>query len=129
MRPCYAYRCYVCAEWPEWSLERVGDAVCTWACGEHLQTAMRAMQRPWEVSEIHVHPFERRTKVYKRDDGKWIVVCLRCEPRSWDTAETWDHALEMALFHFSVWHSKEQPTAAGAHQPKASERSDSQGEA
>ena len=106
MRPCYAYRCYVCAEMPEWNLDRVGDAVCTWACGEHLQTTMRAMQRPWEVSEIRVHPFERRTKVYKRDDGKWIVVCLRCEPRAWDTAEEWDHAWKMARFHVSVWHSE-----------------------
>jgi hypothetical protein len=66
---------------------------------------MRAMQRPWEVSEIHVKPFERRTKVYKRDDGKWIVVCLRCEPRAWDTAEEWGHAWEMALFHVAVWHA------------------------
>jgi hypothetical protein len=106
MRVNYAYRCYVCAVMPEWNLERVGDAVCTWACGEHLQTTMRAMQRPWEVSEIRVHPFERRTKVYKRDDGKWIVVCLRCEPRAWDTAEEWDHAWKMARFHVSVWHSE-----------------------
>lgn len=106
MRPCYAYRCYVCAEMPEWSLERVGDAACTWACGSHLQTTMRAMQRAWEMSEIHVIPFERRTKVYKRGDGKWISVCLRCKPKAWDTADKWADAWAIAVLHASVWHSE-----------------------
>lgn len=117
MRVCYAYRCYVCAVVPEWSLERVGDAVCTWACGRHLQTTMREMQRPWEVSEIHVHPFERRTKVYKRDDGKWISVCLKCKPRAWDQLDTWADALAVALLHASVWHAKE-PEGADAVRPE-----------
>lgn len=112
MRVNYAYRCYVCAVMPEWSLERVGDAVCTWACGAHLQTVMREMQRPWEVSEIHVRPFERRTKVYKRDDGKWIAVCLRCDPRAWQPADDWAGALQLACFHVELWHAKEPQDAA-----------------
>lgn len=31
-----AFRCATCNERPRWRLDRIGDAIVTWACPEHM---------------------------------------------------------------------------------------------
>jgi hypothetical protein len=53
-----AFRCHFAPEYCDqvtrWRLERVGDAVVTWACDRHLVTVVEELQRPNELTEVHV---------------------------------------------------------------------------
>jgi hypothetical protein len=49
-----AYRCQECNARPDWRLERRGDAVVTWTCGDHLVLVLWQLQRPVERTEIVV---------------------------------------------------------------------------
>ncbi|MFN2539562.1 MAG: hypothetical protein ABR549_15615 [Mycobacteriales bacterium] len=55
-----AYRCQICGAHPRWSLTRVGDAVRSWACAEHLSAVCEQLQRGVaRVTELvvrHAHP-------------------------------------------------------------------------
>lgn len=41
----YAYRCETCDTLPDWRVTRLGDAVVTWACNEHLSQACERFYR------------------------------------------------------------------------------------
>ena len=49
-----AFRCEVCEIEPLWRLLRRGDAVVSWACGQHLSQVCDRLQRDWEVTELVV---------------------------------------------------------------------------
>lgn len=53
----YAFRCRTCDGSPHWRLERRGDAVVSWACGNHLGLVAAALQRSHETTELAVTPF------------------------------------------------------------------------
>lgn len=56
----YANCCEECDErYPKWSIVRVGDVVCTWACDDHLAVACERLQRDWEVTELRVKHFQK----------------------------------------------------------------------
>lgn len=48
----FAYRCEVCSGAPDWRIERLGDAIVSWACDPHLAEVCRGMQRDWERTEL-----------------------------------------------------------------------------
>ena len=49
-----ASRCEVCDVHPLWSIERIGDAVESWACGPHLSSVCMRLQRDHEVTRLVV---------------------------------------------------------------------------
>lgn len=53
-RPGLAYRCGQCGQQPRWTLSRIGDAVRSWACAEHLSAECDALQRDFETTELSV---------------------------------------------------------------------------
>lgn len=53
----YAYRCGICDGAPRWRIDRVGDAVVSWACLDHLGIESERLQRSWETTELHVRPY------------------------------------------------------------------------
>ena len=55
-----AFRCEVCLHRPDWRLDRVGDAVVSWACDHDLAEVVRRMQRPGEVTQLVIRKHERR---------------------------------------------------------------------
>jgi hypothetical protein len=57
-----AYRCETCEGDPLWTIERVGDAVVSWACALHLSTVCEGLQRDWEVSQLSVYLTAKRTE-------------------------------------------------------------------
>lgn len=50
----YAYRCQEDDGDAQWRIERRGDVVVTWACGDCLPTVCDGLQRPWEATELVV---------------------------------------------------------------------------
>jgi len=56
----YAYRCEVCDQEPAWRLDRIGDAVVSWACGPHLVLALLRLQHA-DDTQVTVRMHHRRT--------------------------------------------------------------------
>lgn len=50
----YAYRCETCNGIPWWRIDRVGDAVVSWACKAHLSEVCWGLQRPFHRTELLV---------------------------------------------------------------------------
>lgn len=50
-----AYCCPYCDVRGTWTVERVGDAIVSWSCPEHLSQVCEWLQRDWEVTELRVH--------------------------------------------------------------------------
>lgn len=50
----YAWRCGVCAGQPTWRVERVGDAVVSWACDRHLAEECDDLQRSNERTILNL---------------------------------------------------------------------------
>lgn len=53
-----AYRCHFAPEFcsyvTRWRLDRIGDAVVSWACDQHLVAVVEDLQRPRERTEVVV---------------------------------------------------------------------------
>lgn len=50
-----AYQCAECdAVDPEWRIDRIGDAVVSWACDQHLAQECHYLQRAHEVTELRL---------------------------------------------------------------------------
>lgn len=69
----WSNRCEMCPGEPPppesavWRLDRVGDAVISWACNEHLPAVLEGLQRGHEVTEVVVRSRARIEEM--RDDG------------------------------------------------------------
>lgn len=50
-----AFRCEVCGTEPRWRVERIGDAVVTWACILDLAEVCRRLQRDGELTTLMVY--------------------------------------------------------------------------
>lgn len=48
-------RCETCGALPKWTLERVGDAVITWSCADHLDGIAQRLQRSWETTKLVIN--------------------------------------------------------------------------
>lgn len=55
-----AFRCHFapehCTDVTRWRLDRVGDAIVSWACDRHLTAVVEDLQRPRERTEVVVKP-------------------------------------------------------------------------
>lgn len=52
-----AFRCQICDREPQWTIDRRGDAVVSWACGNDLAAVCDDLQRDYEVTELVVRLF------------------------------------------------------------------------
>ena len=57
-----AYRCGECGAVPDWSITRIGDAVASWACDDHLARVCHGLQREWEQTELSVMRYRATEK-------------------------------------------------------------------
>lgn len=70
-RVSYAFCCGTCAgEDPHWRIERLGDAVVSWACDAHLVAVCDGLQRDFEISQLVV------TDARKRQEWAGIAAAL-----------------------------------------------------
>lgn len=66
--PSPAYKCYVCQNTPIWRLTRKGDLLTTWACVEHINEALSALQLEFATEIILlVHNDQRPNKEIQHD--------------------------------------------------------------
>lgn len=61
-----AFRCEICHIEPRWRLDRIGDAIVSWACDQDLADVCHRLQRDPEITELVI------TDVVKRRE--WIGI-------------------------------------------------------
>jgi hypothetical protein len=108
--------CENCQRYPDWRIDRVGDAVVDGACNAHLADVVRRLQRAWEITELHVRPERRAVRVFQRSDGSWRSKCFICRPPVWPDLEptSWAEAQASAVLHAQIYHPAERSVARPA---------------